>query len=459
MEPISIILLDESEDIFVPTGDHSIEEVLVSICEKHGLNPSRYVLSYDNYFLPKEYTLKTLNLQKDQRLKLVEDFRPTPDQCVTITLKVKDSHVSAKFRPNVTLWKVVENLIAAVTLKIPCSTPILIRQGVEYIGREDMMRVTPRSLGFTSGFLYFRFLVIENSTLSKRTGGLLGSMESLQLELNKDLDDGAFIHKVSTHTSYVKGQQPVIKFYPGIARRNSSVFGEIHYLGDRNAVACRLPYKKLSARQKTRRDQFYSMHIKDVQTMFKLIIEKRKELRERLLWTEDPNQKKSPTENIFTVIRIHFPDKTILQGFFKKDDPVNEVAEFVKLYRRVPRKFQLIIGPPKTILHSEKTLAEYGLAPTGKMFYKVVEEEQPQNMAYLKENVLRKLTTHEAACYAAALCHHLPAELFIKKEPKVKRKYPDERVGLSVSKKIESLTDTRPFVLRPYASRTSYFRT
>lgn len=55
----------------------------------------------------------------------------------------------------------------------------------------------------------------------------------------------------------------------------------------------------------------------------------------------DRGQKMFETETIFTVIRIQFPDKTALQGFFKGSDTINEVAEFVKLYRRVPRKFQL----------------------------------------------------------------------------------------------------------------------
>ncbi|XP_066906552.1 uncharacterized protein [Halyomorpha halys] len=231
MEPINIILSDETEETFIPTGDHCIKEVLETICEKHGLDPSGYVLSYDNYFLSNDFRLKTLNLQRDEQLKLVEDFRPTQGMSVTVTLRIKDSHVSANFHPNVTLWKVVENLVAAVTLRIPLSTPILIRKGVEYIGREDLMQVTPNSLGYTSGYLYFRFLVIENTVLSKRTGGLLGSSESLQFELTKNLDDsGSFIQRVVSNLKATEEESPVITFYPGIARRSSSVFEEINYV-------------------------------------------------------------------------------------------------------------------------------------------------------------------------------------------------------------------------------------
>ncbi|XP_066906551.1 uncharacterized protein [Halyomorpha halys] len=191
MEPINIILSDETEETFIPTGDHCIKEVLETICEKHGLDPSGYVLSYDNYFLSNDFRLKTLNLQRDEQLKLVEDFRPTQGMSVTVTLRIKDSHVSANFHPNVTLWKVVENLVAAVTLRIPLSTPILIRKGVEYIGREDLMQVTPNSLGYTSGYLYFR--VVSNLKATEE-------------------------------------ESPVITFYPGIARRSSSVFEEINYV-------------------------------------------------------------------------------------------------------------------------------------------------------------------------------------------------------------------------------------
>ncbi|XP_066906550.1 uncharacterized protein [Halyomorpha halys] len=187
--------------------------------------------NYDNYFLSNDFRLKTLNLQRDEQLKLVEDFRPTQGMSVTVTLRIKDSHVSANFHPNVTLWKVVENLVAAVTLRIPLSTPILIRKGVEYIGREDLMQVTPNSLGYTSGYLYFRFLVIENTVLSKRTGGLLGSSESLQFELTKNLDDsGSFIQRVVSNLKATEEESPVITFYPGIARRSSSVFEEINYV-------------------------------------------------------------------------------------------------------------------------------------------------------------------------------------------------------------------------------------
>lgn len=198
-----------------------------------------------------------------------------------------------------------------------------------------------------------------------------------------------------------------VSFDPGVKARGSSILSEIHYLAeDRKVLAFRIP-ENIERIVYEPEDDFYDLTLIEVKMLYKQLRKQRRELEEKPLLTkakrEELVKEKSETHSL-TVIRVEFPDRTVIQAVFAPHEKVKDVEDLVSQYIRIPTPFSLFIAPPKEILDSEKTLLEYNLVPTGKLFYKIHEGEHPKSTAYLKEDVLRGLTTHEAACHAAALC-------------------------------------------------------
>lgn len=197
-----------------------------------------------------------------------------------------------------------------------------------------------------------------------------------------------------------------VSFHPGVKARGPSILSDIHYLAeDRKVVAFRVP-ENLTRLSYEPEDEFYNLTLVEVKMLYRELQKNRKFLEDQPLMTKaqrDEIKKEKQARHTVTVIRVEFPDRTVLQAVFTPDEKVKDVIDLVSQYIRIPASFSLFIAPPKEILDPNKTLLECNLVPTGKLFYKLNEGEHPKSTAYLKEDVLRGLTSHEAACHAAAL--------------------------------------------------------
>ncbi|XP_062507898.1 tether containing UBX domain for GLUT4-like isoform X2 [Corticium candelabrum] len=93
-----------------------------------------------------------------------------------------------------------------------------------------------------------------------------------------------------------------------------------------------------------------------------------------------------------TTVRVHFPDRIILQGFFKSYEKIAALYEWVKGCLAEPsQEFELYTTPPKQVLSSaNKTFAQCGLVPASIIYCGSV---VPHQEIHLRKTLLEDLKT------------------------------------------------------------------
>lgn len=86
-------------------------------------------------------------------------------------------------------------------------------------------------------------------------------------------------------------------------------------------------------------DEFFDLTVKDAKTLLKDLKRRRREIEEQPLQTKEYRElekDKKVLRNLNqykrSVIRVQFPDRTVLQGTFKPIETVQIVQDFVKEY-------------------------------------------------------------------------------------------------------------------------------
>ncbi|XP_068448714.1 tether containing UBX domain for GLUT4 isoform X2 [Clinocottus analis] len=121
-------------------------------------------------------------------------------------------------------------------------------------------------------------------------------------------------------------------------------------------------------------DEFFEVTMDDVRKRFALLKSERKLLQEAPLMTKSLKEKqmKEKMERYPKVIlRVLFPDRHVLQGFFRPLETVGAVRHFVRSHMEDPQlSFYLFITPPKTILDNPSaTLFEADLFPGALVYF------------------------------------------------------------------------------------------
>lgn len=100
------------------------------------------------------------------------------------------------------------------------------------------------------------------------------------------------------------------------------------------------------------------------------------------------------------IIRIQFPDRTVLQGTFKPTETIRDVTEFVCDYledKLIP--FYLYSTPPKKILEDTENLFQLGFVP-GALIHFGTNNTEYKN--YVRTELQDKFTSNSLASLAAA---------------------------------------------------------
>ncbi|KAK0144055.1 Tether containing UBX domain for GLUT4 [Merluccius polli] len=121
-------------------------------------------------------------------------------------------------------------------------------------------------------------------------------------------------------------------------------------------------------------DEFFEVTVDDIRKRFAQLKSERRSLEETPLMTKalKESQLKEKMERYpKVVLRIQFPDRHVLQGFFRPLETVAAVRKFVRTYLQDPQlNFYLFLTPPKTILEeSSVTLFQANLFPGALVYF------------------------------------------------------------------------------------------
>lgn len=136
-------------------------------------------------------------------------------------------------------------------------------------------------------------------------------------------------------------------------------------------------------------DEFFEVTMDDVRKRFAQLKSERKLLEEAPLMTKAlrENQMKEKMQRYpKVVLRIQFPDRHVLQGFFRPLETVGALREFVRGHLEDPQlSFYLFITPPKTILKDpSETLFQADLFPGALVYF----GSDVKTDTYLKKELL-----------------------------------------------------------------------
>lgn len=177
------------------------------------------------------------------------------------------------------------------------------------------------------------------------------------------------------------------------------------FLGMRNAMIFSLETAQ-TVRNEDLPDDFFELTIEDAKRLMGDIKRRRHQLENGHLQThamrsleENKRQLRQLAQYKSTVIRVQFPDRTVLQGCFKPIETIGVVQEFVREYLEDGSiDFYLFTTPPKAVLPSESRLLEVGCVPGALLHF----GSNQMCESYLKQNLLVRMTSSSIASMAAS---------------------------------------------------------
>ncbi|KAK3533690.1 hypothetical protein QTP70_023994 [Hemibagrus guttatus] len=135
-------------------------------------------------------------------------------------------------------------------------------------------------------------------------------------------------------------------------------------------------------------DEFFEVTVDDVRKRFSQLKSERRALEEAPLMTQSlreaqkkekinrypkvsPYQYSDPDSPVQVVLRVQFPDRRVLQGFFRPLETVAVLKQFVRTHLQDPDlPFYLFIAPPKTRLDDPSaTLFQANLFPAALVYF------------------------------------------------------------------------------------------
>ncbi|XP_011610773.2 tether containing UBX domain for GLUT4 [Takifugu rubripes] len=152
-------------------------------------------------------------------------------------------------------------------------------------------------------------------------------------------------------------------------------------------------------------DEFFEVTVDDIRKRFAMLKSERKLLEEAPLMTKASREaqiKEKMERYPRVVLRVQFPDRHILQGFFRPVETVGALRAFVRSHLEDPQlSFYLFITPPKTILNDPSaTLIQADLFPGALVHF----GSDAKTGVYLKRGLIEASVSAQQANESVSRC-------------------------------------------------------
>ncbi|XP_025715519.1 tether containing UBX domain for GLUT4 isoform X2 [Callorhinus ursinus] len=355
--------------------------------------------------------------------------REGPENMVRIALQLDDgSRLQDTFCSGQTLWELLSHFAQTrECLEQPCeASPVCVYMRDEVTGRASLQATTLRSLGLTGGSAIIRFAMKRCSSAgvarSRAPGSPTPSLSADQaagsplLPLDSaGLSQGDVSHQdeagisgagcVDAQAKQISREPAPAPFVPfsGGGQRLGGPSGSARSLMlpsaklpksfsspggpskpkksrpgqeprpeppvDRDPVVCHPDLEELlQAWPAELPDEFFEVTVDDVRRRLAQLKSERKRLEEAPLVTRafrEAQMREKLERYPKVVLRVLFPDRYILQGFFRPNETVGDLQDFVRSHLGNPElPFHLFITPPKSVLDDPTlTLFQANLFP------------------------------------------------------------------------------------------------
>lgn len=438
-----IILGENAKRINVKVNPNmTVLKVLELACTKMKINSDDFDLKYHNKLLDTTSLIRFTNIANNALLELVPVNKSRQNSNVCIWLQTEDgSRLTGEFPSSQNLWEIVLTLLKDDFINY--ESPTIVYTRMEIIGKEQLQQKTLKDIGLVSGKALLRLLNKKESEdqahiyvpaerkpkieeppkrlgfREKATEISPNNPEPRNLIITKqaeneqpmdfELDNKSTVMKaenMSKNNSDDNVNSVDTKKKPTLTEEDLNHFkNSISYLDERNTLLFDI-MDGTSVLYQDEGDDFFEPTIKDVTLVLRDLKNARAQFEDGQLCTSAMRELEK-TQNQLNllhkykkcIIRIHFPNRLVLQTIFKSTETVLDIMNFIRKYLVDEfLEFYLFTTPPKTIMEPKETLLECGCVPSAMIHFSCNTE-----IDHLKPDLKEKLVSGCQASIAAYL--------------------------------------------------------
>ncbi|XP_025204254.1 tether containing UBX domain for GLUT4 isoform X2 [Melanaphis sacchari] len=404
----------------------TVLKVIELACTKMKANSNDFDLKYHNKILDTTSLIRFTNISNNALLELVPATKSRENSSVGIWLQLEDGS-----RLSENLLKIIQILLKDKFSNY--ESPAIIYTRMEIIGKEQLQQKTLKDIGLVSGKALLRLLnkkefedqahiyvpaarkpkleeppkVLDRkeiSTINALPNAEFSNVMATSPQETKDIEtntnDTVEKSEPINMSTYQKNldNDPKAKDSnkkPTLSNEDLNNFkNSISYLDERDTLLFNI-MDGTSVLYQDEGDDFFQPTIKDVTLVLRDLKKSRAQLEDGQLCTSAMRELEK-TQNQLNllhkykkcIIRIHFPNRLVLQTIFKSTETVLDVINFIRKYLiDESLNFSLFTTPPKTILKPEETLLECGCVPSA-MIHFSSDMETDQLKPELKQKIV-----------------------------------------------------------------------
>uniref|UniRef100_A0A0A9YQC0 Tether containing UBX domain for GLUT4 n=1 Tax=Lygus hesperus TaxID=30085 RepID=A0A0A9YQC0_LYGHE len=313
---------------------------------------------------------------------------------IFVSVRIRDCRIGSVFRMTDNLWDILYKLLSDQSYEAEM-VPIVIYMKQEFIGEEILKQVRLRDMGITQGSCVIRFLQLKQEDLDQRKmkedEDTMATLESLELKAAGPTADAGL---------------RTVKFRISEDELDAE---NIQFIGERKCLAFRLPDNDNP--EDIVQESFFDLMTEEITVLFNEI-SKKKGITGKTEMIESVLQELEKLKEIRydfddTIVRIQFPDKTILQFLFLPEERIGDVKDFVRKFLKDPHEdydlYVMDYSGQKEILSDQSTFAELKMIPVARVYYEAKERRGMSVEQYLSDEVVLGLVPYNVAKEAALM--------------------------------------------------------